>query len=249
MAPMLRVILKDTSGEIFLEDDFSENLSVKMIKSRLIRKLTESETEYKNIILKNMQDDHLGIERINIFYGKDNVSDELLISSLSKKKIVYLTFNIVHIPSEGLDSLLCEGLKGCTPLELDNSSLDIYEKNKKVRVLVDANNIIKKNGKYYLVVSREKRSRLFDQIKSFVSSIQKDMLLKISFIMVLILIKNISIAIVLTLILLLRTVGCKKINIRRDFKNICMKKAVLKILFLFFYTMFVISADENILNT
>ena len=117
--------------------------------------------------------------------------------------------------------------------------------SRKVQISVGEKNILQKDGKSYLIIHRRERSKMVSFLKKVVLNLRKELILKISVILLLIAMKNAEIALILSSILLLRFAGSKKIRINNEVRNTGV--LILKTGFLFFYTMFVISADESIL--
>lgn len=215
---MVRVVVRDMGENTFLDTEFSEGDTVGDVKRYLVASVR------KSMLLD--EDDAVASESLcfRVFCNKEVVSDDTRIATFGLG-VLDLYFEIQEL----LDAQKTRAR--------DFGPVRRFER--RVAVCVSEKYLIEKNGKLYFVISRSKRPRLFRDVARFVSKLQGDLLIKALVISVLVFMRNLEVAFILTAVLTLKLLGARKLTIRRG-KMVCKTAA------LFMYTMFVISADDNI---
>eukprot|EP00866_Antonospora_locustae_P001645 jgi/Antlo1/1645/724 len=242
---MVKVVVRDMNENIFLESELSEHVTILDLKKQLVisyRKESTPGNTYPGIST-NLEKEAL---RFRVFYNKKAITEDAPVSAFVSKSQVCLHLEM----NEFLDAqrVADDGTK--VEFYMEKSSVSHRkcddkdnDDEKKIKVAVNRKSIVKRNGKTYLVVHRSTRPRIFRDIKRVLSIFQKELFLKLSVILCLIALNNIEVAVILTIILTLRSLNSTRIKVNRRFEGVV--RPLCKMVFLFFYTMFVMSEDYN----
>lgn len=242
---MVRVVVRDMNENIFLESELSENVTILDLKRQLVISYRKENTPRHTYpgISTNLDREAL---RFRVFYNKKAITEDVPVSTFVSKSQVCLHLEM----EEFLDAqrVAENGIRASVYIENINVSYrkcdnKVGDREEKIRVAVNRKSILKRNGKTYLVVYRSTRPRILKDIKRVLSIFQKELFLKLSVILCLIALNNIEVAVILTIILTLRSLNLTHIKVDRRFEGVV--RPLCKMLFLFFYTMFVMSEDYN----
>lgn len=240
---MVRVVLRDMDERVFVESDFSENTTIQDLKRHLVMEF-KKDNSFAHILEKKYIDLTKEILGFHFFYNKKVVAGDIPVSVFSSDQEVCLYFVMDDILGLRADLGSQENIEIEVQEIDDMKPQDKKPTYRKVSVIVDEKKIVKKNGRLYLVVHRRPSPRLSKLIKKFVLNLRKDLIIKISVIILLVAMKNIEVASILTFILALKFLGRSKIRVCSEFRNL--RALVFRVVFFFFYTMFIISADDSI---
>lgn len=149
------------------------------------------------------------------------------------------------------DKVLCDSV---TLKELDGdtqcfnffSEVVLNHKTEKLKVLVDKKDIIFKDGKAYFRKENSFYKSFSLMFSKFHNAIKKELIIKFSLILLLMLMDNVEIAVLFISLSLLKFISKRRFSVTKKLEGVF--KSVFKTIFLFFYTLFVISSDERILQ-
>lgn len=116
----------------------------------------------------------------------------------------------------------------------------------KLKVIVNKNDIIFKDGRAYFKIENNFYKMVGNFFTKFGNALKKELVVKFSLILFLVFIDNIEVALLFLTLSALRVLGKRSFNITKRLEGVF--KSFFKTVFLFFYTMFVISGDERIMT-
>ncbi|KAL0265972.1 UNVERIFIED_CONTAM: hypothetical protein PYX00_011689 [Menopon gallinae] len=240
------VVIRDMNENIFLESEISENMTILDLKKQLVT-LYRKENTLRLVRPGASADLGRGALGFRVFYNKKAITEDLPVSAFVSKSQICLHFEMREFldAQKVADAGVREDVCTIRTLSSDHWSTgaEIDDPEIKIKVAVDRKSILERNGKAYLVIHRSRRPRIFRDLRRVLSVFQKELFLKLSVILCLIALNNIEVAVILTAILTLRSLNSTRIKVDRKFEGIV--KPVCKMVFLFFYTMFVMSEDYN----
>lgn len=246
---MVRVVVRDMNENIFLESELSENVTILDLKKQLVISYRKENTPGHTYpgIGTNLEKEAL---RFRVFYNKKAITEDVPVSAFGSKSQVCLHLEMnefldaQRVAEDGTQAEASVEKSGVSYRECDDTEASDCEA--RIKVAVNRKSIVKRNGKTYLVVHRSTRPRILKDIKRVLSIFQKELFLKLSVILCLIALNNIEVAVILTIILTLRSLNSTRIKVDRRFEGVV--RPLCKMVLLFFYTMFVMSEDYNNLS-
>ena len=241
---MIKVVVRDMNERVFFENEVAENITIYDLKKHLVL-VVQRDISSKHVS-ESTSAPEITKETLSfrVFYNKKAIREDIPVSAFgSPDKEVCLHFEITEL----LRSQSITAREERSDVELQEVEIEDTTENtqKKIKICVDEKNIIHKNGRSYLIVHKKEKSKAIRLLKRAIQDIPRDLVLKLSIITFLAMTKNAEIAFILAAISFLRFAGSRKVWIRSEAENAV--ALILKTVFLFFYTMFIISAEDGVL--
>lgn len=240
---MVWVVMRDMHEKVFLENEFPENITVYDLKKHLVMEIKKSNS-FENVLSSKYADITNDALEFPVFYNKKAVKGDIPVSAFRSGQELCLYFVMEDLlgQQEGSES------QEKTEIEVQEieyvKTKDTFPVYKRVSIVVDERKILKRGEKSYLIIHRRQTPKLLRGIKKLLFSLRKELVIKVSVILLLVAIKNVEIASILAFILVMRFISSNKIRTYGEARNLHV--LVLRTVFFFFYTMFIISADDNI---
>lgn len=187
----------------------------------VIEKEYDRETHIKDIKEEILEFYKKGEHRFNLRKGEKILFDSTMLKELSINENESLCFNFF---SEAI---------------LDSHS-------DKLKVLVNKRDVRIKDGQAFLVSENTFYNSFVKLLNRVNAVVKKELIIKFSIILLLVFANNSEIAILIITLLMLKTLSRRRFNFTRSLEGIF--RPFIKTIFMFFYTMFVISGDERILT-
>lgn len=183
-------------------------------------KSSDSIADMKKIISTHFNNS----ENITILYNGKVITDNVIVQSLSDEDLI-------------LDFIVDKPVTDDVEMNsIDKVCIEVHGKKK----YVDRSKILKKDGKYYLIIKKEKKRNYAEELRN-VFLLRADMVVKIAMILALYLTENRELATLLTGMLILRAFNNLRFKIKMKAEGFMF---YMKCLIAYFLTMFMLNSDQ-----